>query len=78
MSEPTACHPLPMSCAWVAEHLSEYLDGELEGALAERVRRHLGACTGCARFAAELAATILALRRLSDRARGTPRDDLGT
>jgi anti-sigma factor RsiW len=53
-----------MSCARVADRLSEYLDGELERALAEQVRRHLEECAGCARCAAELAVTIPALRAL--------------
>jgi hypothetical protein len=44
--------------------LSEFLDGELGDAERSDVTFHLEACADCARFAAELAATVDALRRL--------------
>jgi anti-sigma factor RsiW len=44
--------------------LSEFLDGELGDAERSDVTLHLEACADCARFAAELAATADALRRL--------------
>ncbi len=60
------------SCEAVASRLSEFLDAELEEADATRVALHLALCPGCARFAAELAATIQALHRLP-RAEGAAR-----
>lgn len=51
-------------CEEVLARLSELLDGELGEEAAARIVLHLAACTGCARFAAELAATIDALHRL--------------
>ncbi len=52
-------------CDEVVERLSEYLDGELDDRTRARVARHLAACAACARFAAELAATIEAVHRLA-------------
>lgn len=54
----------PSRCWWVADRLSELLDGELEPAAAAGVALHLAACPGCARLALELAATVEALHRL--------------
>ncbi len=51
-------------CEEVAARLSEYLDGELDGAGAFRTALHLAVCSPCARLAAELAATVRALHRL--------------
>jgi anti-sigma factor RsiW len=62
--------PVPLEvprCEQVADHLSEFLDGELASQPAACVRLHLATCCGCARFAAELAATIEALRALRAR-----------
>jgi anti-sigma factor (TIGR02949 family) len=36
-----------MKCREVIRELSEYLDGELDPALAEDLRRHLGDCEDC-------------------------------
>jgi anti-sigma factor (TIGR02949 family) len=36
-----------MKCREVIRDLSEYLDGELDPALAEDLRRHLGDCEDC-------------------------------
>ena len=57
-------------CEDVAPHLSELVDGELEGRWAARVGIHLAICPGCARLARELAATVRALHRLSPAERG--------
>ncbi len=61
--------PMTRRCEEVAERLSELLDGELGELEAAAVRLHLATCAGCARFAAELEATILALHRLPHGAR---------
>jgi anti-sigma factor RsiW len=59
--------PEPRSCDEVAARLSDYLDGELEAAQASAVAAHLSWCEECARFAAELALTVTALRHLTPR-----------
>jgi anti-sigma factor RsiW len=51
-------------CEDVADRLSELLDGELDGPTAAAVVLHLARCAGCARLAADLAATIRALHGL--------------
>lgn len=51
-------------CEQVLDHLSEYLDAELDPHAASRVALHLALCAECARFASELAATVAALHRL--------------
>ncbi len=57
--------PMPLSpCEEIDDLLSEYLDGELEPRAVARVEVHLATCPGCARFLAELAATVAALHRL--------------
>ena len=59
--------PVPLEvprCEQVADRLSEFLDGELGARPAACIRIHLAVCAGCARFAAELAATIEALHVL--------------
>jgi anti-sigma factor RsiW len=60
--------PTGSGCDWVADHLSEYLDGELDASDAEAVAGHLGRCAACARLALELAATIAAIQILGPRA----------
>ena len=60
-------------CEQVADLLSEYIDGELDASSAARVTIHLVTCIACARFAAELAATVDALHWLAWRGgRPTP------
>jgi predicted anti-sigma-YlaC factor YlaD len=62
--------PVPLvvpRCEQVADHLSEFLDGELASRPEACVRIHLAVCAGCARFAAELAATVEALHALRAR-----------
>lgn len=43
----TEAPPGGVSCAAAAEHLYEYLDGELDDRLEERIDAHLGACPPC-------------------------------
>ncbi len=59
--------PVPLEvprCEQVTGLLSEFIDGELGARPAARIRIHLAVCAGCARFAAELAATVAALHGL--------------
>jgi anti-sigma factor RsiW len=60
-------------CDEVQARLSELLDGELDAPDAARVALHLAGCPACARLAAELAATVRALRRLAGRCVGPAR-----
>ena len=53
-----------LACEQIRDGLSGYLDRELDGCALAAVEAHLRACTGCERFAGELAATIRALRQL--------------
>jgi len=51
-------------CQHIADLLSDYLDGELGVRERVEVTLHLESCVDCARFAAELAATVRALQGL--------------
>ena len=51
-----------LTCGQVLERLSEYLDGDVNGALRLQIEEHLRGCEGCARFGGEFAATVRALR----------------
>jgi anti-sigma factor RsiW len=53
------------ACHWVRSVLTAYLDGELKPSTAEAVRRHLGRCPECARYAAELERTWKVLEAAS-------------
>jgi RNA polymerase sigma-70 factor (ECF subfamily) len=53
---------VPMRCWEARRHVSDYLDGELEPAVAGRVERHLEACPTCPPLYAALVATTDALR----------------
>ncbi|MEM6274885.1 MAG: zf-HC2 domain-containing protein [Myxococcota bacterium] len=39
-----------LTCSQVLEHLSAYVDGELEPELVARIERHLAGCHWCERF----------------------------
>ena len=52
------------ACQRISDLLSSYLDGDLVATARWDVKLHLESCTSCARFAAELAATVRALHRL--------------
>ncbi len=56
---------MPLDCTMTRALLSEYLDGELPGSESLSVKLHLEGCPGCARLAAELAATVAALHGLA-------------
>jgi anti-sigma factor RsiW len=49
---------------WTHEHLSEYLDEELEPRERERVERHVGLCPECRRVLASLKRTLAGLMGL--------------
>jgi anti-sigma factor RsiW len=63
------------ACQRIADMLSDFLDEELGAGEQWEVTLHLEGCSGCARFAAELAATIGALQGLRGTcfSRGSPR-----
>lgn len=56
--------PWIASCHETEAHLSDYLDGELEGRRLARVRRHLARCRRCQSLLASLARTLDQLRAL--------------
>ncbi len=53
-------------CSDVSEHLSEFLDDELDADARHEVALHLALCGACAQLALELAATVHALHGLHD------------
>jgi anti-sigma factor RsiW len=55
---------VPPVCQHIVDKLSDYVDGDLGDRDLWEVKLHLGACARCARFAAELAATVRALHHL--------------
>lgn len=50
---------------WTHEHLSEYVDAELDPTQAARVEEHVGLCPQCRRVLATLRRTLESLRSLS-------------
>ena len=52
-----------LRCSQVLERLSEYVDGELTAAEAERVEAHVRGCDWCERFGGDFSALIVELRR---------------
>lgn len=59
--------PWVATCSETRDHLSDYVDGELEGRSLLRVRRHLGRCKRCRAMLDSLTRTLDGLRSL-----GTP------
>ena len=51
---------------WTHQHLSEYLDGELDGGARARVERHVGMCPECRRVLATLKRTLAGLMGLRE------------
>jgi anti-sigma factor RsiW len=51
---------------WTREHLSEYIDGELDQRGRVRVERHVGVCPECRRVLATLKRTLAGLMGLRD------------
>jgi len=64
-----------MRCRKIQALLSEYLEGELRGRLAELVYQHLATCAGCKQELAELRSALGALARSS--AAACPSPNLG-
>ena len=58
---------LPPPCEEARSHSSDYLDGDLEYSLAQRIREHLGVCPACQAFFDTLSATISLLRAMPPR-----------
>jgi anti-sigma factor RsiW len=55
---------MELSCQQIVELVTDYLDGALDPATAERVREHLELCDGCARYVEQLRITASALGEL--------------
>ena len=49
---------------WAPQHMSDYLDGELESSRAVRIERHVGECQECRTVLMGLRNMLDALRRL--------------
>ena len=58
---------VPLRCWEARRHISEYLDGELEPALARTVEKHLETCPTCPPLYAALVGTTQALRAPASR-----------
>jgi anti-sigma factor RsiW len=58
----TIKHTMVGSCEETADHMSEFLDGELDGPLRGRVRRHLFVCKVCRPIFASLKRAVAAVR----------------
>lgn len=78
------------SCSETADHMSEYLDGELDGSIRRRLRRHLFVCKVCRPLYESLRRAVTAIREqppeaasadpalvadVMDRIRSLPPDD---
>ncbi len=48
----------PHACHMLVERLSAYLDGDLDAAACERIRRHAAACPRCSELIGELQETV--------------------
>lgn len=59
-------------CREVLEHLSEYVDGELDEVVVRQVEAHLEGCDHCERFGGRFSEVVGALRR--ELARAEPLD----
>jgi anti-sigma factor RsiW len=57
-------HGEQMKCRDMVEHLSEYLDDELNAGLRRLIETHGGDCPPCRAFIATLAKTVEAVRSL--------------
>lgn len=57
-------HAGEMTCKEMVEHLSDYLDGDLDAALKETIEAHGGECPPCRAFIRTLRRTVEAVRSL--------------
>jgi len=51
-----------MTCRVVLESLSEYLDGELDTAVARRLEAHVAECDNCERFGGRFGALVAGIK----------------
>ncbi len=56
-----------MRCSEVLAVLSDFVDGELEPAVASKIEEHLLGCPDCDRFGRNFGAMVVALRRESEK-----------
>jgi anti-sigma factor RsiW len=59
---------LPQPCEEARTHSSDYIDGEIDSALEQKIRAHLGDCPLCEAFFRTLRETIAVLRGMSTQA----------
>jgi hypothetical protein len=57
------CNVGGLKCSEVLEHLSEFVDGELDEATVNRVRLHLAGCANCEQFGGRFAKMVSEFRR---------------
>ena len=62
MNVTTIKHTMVGSCEETTDHMSEFLDGELQGPMRGRVRRHLFVCKVCRPIFASLKRAVAAVR----------------
>ena len=53
-------------CVHLVELVTDYLDGTLPDAQAQRLERHLGTCPGCTEYLEQLRAVAGSLRGVTD------------
>lgn len=56
-----------ITCAQVLEVLSDYVDGELDSDVRQRVEAHVSACSNCERFGGVFAQVVQGIRASVDR-----------
>jgi anti-sigma factor RsiW len=61
-----SAHTDDLACTHVVEIVTEYLEGALPAAEAQRLERHLGMCPGCAEYLEQLRAVAGSLRGLTE------------
>ena len=57
-----------LSCVELVELITDYLEGALPDELRDRFDRHIGRCTGCSTYVAQMRATIEATGGLTPEA----------
>jgi anti-sigma factor RsiW len=60
----TPTQTAPLSCQELVELITDYLEGALAPADAQRFERHLAGCDGCTAYVEQMRATIAALGHL--------------
>ena len=54
-----------LRCSEVLAALSEYVDGELDGSMVDKVENHLLGCPNCERFGRNFGSMVVSLRKES-------------